>query len=86
MTEAALDAATADALRQEIQDLKEDNLSLRRTIENLQAREAPLDRFKAAIQEAHVGARHLGPWDICPHPVCRGLESYLQAEAKDRRG
>ncbi len=53
-------------------------------LERLSARPSPLRDFEQAIQAAHHRARHVGLWTICPHPVCRSLEDFLHAEAKDR--
>lgn len=59
---------------------------LHETIERLEGRETTIDRFEQAIQRAHHQARHEGLWTVCPHPVCRSLEDFLHAEAKDRTG
>lgn len=52
-------------------------------IEDLVARDAPLDVFGGAIQQAHERAHHLGHWESCPNLVCRGLEEWMLTARKD---
>jgi hypothetical protein len=64
----------------------EDAADYEARIEDLVAKETSLEVFSDAIQEAHVRAHHLGPWEACPNLVCRGLEEWMLRARKDAAG
>lgn len=51
-------------------------------LEDLSATPTPLAEFEQAIQAAHHHARHLGLWNVCPHPICRELEDWILGRRK----
>ncbi len=76
-------------LQQEVVELKEAAVEAQAQIEELEARPdgaALLPEFEEAIQRGHDSARHLGSWNLCPHPVCLGLERWVHARKKDDGG
>lgn len=38
-----------------------------------------VEDFAKAAEEAHRGARHDKPFDVCPHPICRRIEEWISA-------